>query len=343
MARRLLAQDIDAVPAAQVAYLNELYSAGEYADDDHVFCWTWQAREKVGQWVRLSAGRDRMWLGLAAAQSDPAIDFDWRACSGDLRLVAWSASFHSVLEVLARIFGCDWIPDEFVTRNDVPENSLEAGFSLRTQHSGTATGRVALANPLRGSVTRRPFDADSRIQRLPLTIPVTVDRLWLSPGQLQDLTIGSVICIRRAAFLDIGARLTLRIGATTLIARAAATKLTIVAVNYGPRSFSHLKEATMSEEGNESRNELVRNDDHVPVDVAGMPVELCFHAGCLTTSYAEIRAVRPGYVFDLGQRLRDQTIDITANGALIGRGELVAIGEQIGVRLTALGSAVDPN
>lgn len=75
-----------------------------------------------------------------------------------------------------------------------------------------------------------------------------------------------------------------------------------------------------------------------PIDIASMPVDIRFEAGRIRTSIDKLSRMQPGYTFELGYTLADQTIDITANGALIARGELVNIGDQLGVRITALGS-----
>lgn len=73
-----------------------------------------------------------------------------------------------------------------------------------------------------------------------------------------------------------------------------------------------------------------------PIDIANMPVDIRFEAGRIRTSIDELSRMQPGYTYELGHTLADQLIDITANGALIARGELVNIGDQLGVRITAL-------
>ena len=75
---------------------------------------------------------------------------------------------------------------------------------------------------------------------------------------------------------------------------------------------------------------------HEPIDIADMPVEIRFEAGRIRLRYGELCKLQPGYTCELGHTLADQTIDITANGALVARGELVNIGDQLGVRITAL-------
>jgi flagellar motor switch/type III secretory pathway protein FliN len=79
-----------------------------------------------------------------------------------------------------------------------------------------------------------------------------------------------------------------------------------------------------------------------PVELESVPVEVCFEVARLRTSYRELAAARPGYTFELGCELSEQTIDITVGGALLARGELVVIGTELGVRISALARRHEP-
>jgi len=74
-----------------------------------------------------------------------------------------------------------------------------------------------------------------------------------------------------------------------------------------------------------------------PIDAASMPVDVRFEAGRIVMRFDELCRLQPGCTYELGHALGEQGIDITANGALLARGELVSIGDQLGVRITALG------
>ncbi|WP_204324245.1 FliM/FliN family flagellar motor switch protein, partial [Stenotrophomonas maltophilia] len=60
-----------------------------------------------------------------------------------------------------------------------------------------------------------------------------------------------------------------------------------------------------------------------------------FELGRRSLPLSEIRALGAGHVFDLGLD-PDQPVDLVANGTRIGRGEIVEIGERVGVRVTRL-------
>ncbi|MCC5979118.1 MAG: type III secretion system cytoplasmic ring protein SctQ [Salinarimonas sp.] len=66
-----------------------------------------------------------------------------------------------------------------------------------------------------------------------------------------------------------------------------------------------------------------------------IPVQLVFELGRLEIPLAELETLSSGYVFELGKPL-SQSVDIIANGRRVGTGELVRLGEAIGVRVSKL-------
>jgi type III secretion protein Q len=72
------------------------------------------------------------------------------------------------------------------------------------------------------------------------------------------------------------------------------------------------------------------------IDARSVPVRLAFSAGRLSVAISELRNVAPGYVFELDKRLDDQMITVFANDTPVALGELVAIGDLIGVRITRI-------
>ena len=66
-----------------------------------------------------------------------------------------------------------------------------------------------------------------------------------------------------------------------------------------------------------------------------VPVQIVFELGRMETPLAELETLQAGYVFELGKPL-GQSVDILANGKRVGTGELVRVGEAIGVRVSKL-------
>jgi type III secretion protein Q len=69
--------------------------------------------------------------------------------------------------------------------------------------------------------------------------------------------------------------------------------------------------------------------------VGEVPVHLVFELGRTEMPVSQLETLQAGYVFDLGKPL-SQSVDILANGHRVGTGELVRLGEAIGVRVSRL-------
>src|SRR3546814_2588586 len=69
--------------------------------------------------------------------------------------------------------------------------------------------------------------------------------------------------------------------------------------------------------------------------VRNLPVQLAFDIGRLEVSVGDLASLQPGYVFALPAQLQGANVTIRANGRTAGRGEVVAMGDTIGVRLLA--------
>lgn len=69
--------------------------------------------------------------------------------------------------------------------------------------------------------------------------------------------------------------------------------------------------------------------------VGEVPVHLVFELGRTEVAINDLESMDSGYVFDLGKPL-SQSVSILANGRRIGEGELVRVGDSIGIRVVRL-------
>ena len=70
-------------------------------------------------------------------------------------------------------------------------------------------------------------------------------------------------------------------------------------------------------------------------DVDELPVRLVFDIGTKDLTIGELRALAPGFAFDLDRDLTSP-VTIRVNGRAIGSGELVEVDSRLGVRITDL-------
>lgn len=71
-------------------------------------------------------------------------------------------------------------------------------------------------------------------------------------------------------------------------------------------------------------------------DFADIPVKLRFELAQWNASLAEVGALAPGAVLDLGHPVDEHAVSIWVEERCIGKGRLVAIGERLGVRLVSV-------
>ena len=64
-----------------------------------------------------------------------------------------------------------------------------------------------------------------------------------------------------------------------------------------------------------------------------LPVDVSFEIGRTELRVGELSALQPGYVFPLAAQLEGANVTILANGHAVGQGEVVAVGDTLGVRL----------
>jgi type III secretion system YscQ/HrcQ family protein len=81
--------------------------------------------------------------------------------------------------------------------------------------------------------------------------------------------------------------------------------------------------------------ELIMSDPKAAAAADNIPVSLDFDLGNLAVPLGELAALKPGYVFELPISLDAVRVIIRANGTRIGHGELVAVGDVLGVQLLA--------
>lgn len=75
--------------------------------------------------------------------------------------------------------------------------------------------------------------------------------------------------------------------------------------------------------------------------IQGLKVTLSVGVGCAEMSVADLFALKEGAVLKLAA-LTDEPLDITLDGKLVGRGELVVVGDHFGIRITELAKTAAP-
>jgi type III secretion protein Q len=97
---------------------------------------------------------------------------------------------------------------------------------------------------------------------------------------------------------------------------------------------------TLIELGTGGKMSMTRTDsDTAPLEEAGfgeIPVRLRFELAQWNASLTEMANLAPGAVIDLGSRVDEHAVSVWVEQRCIGKGQLVAIGERLGVRLLSV-------
>lgn len=71
-----------------------------------------------------------------------------------------------------------------------------------------------------------------------------------------------------------------------------------------------------------------------------LPIDIHFSIGEKTLTFGELQALKSGYTFEF-EALAADTVKLYVGRQMIGQGALVEVGDRLGVRLTALGEAIN--
>jgi type III secretion protein Q len=253
----------------------------------------------------------------------------WWDFTGESRLLAWALAHTGLLEGLGRILREPLIPsaltDEPVPRSDT---SVALDFSASAADGRTTTGCVNLSTAMVARLASYPgwlrtSSTSAAWLKLPGMVRVELRAVAFPLGELSASEIGDVLilgnrtaCWRQVHVTLLGARGNTRL--RTWNASYDGTRLTV-----SPGVLNSPMELTMS-------------DPKASGAADNIPVSLDFDLGNLALPLGELAALKPGYVFELPGGLDKLRVVIRANGTRIGHGELVAVGDVLGVQLLAL-------
>ncbi|MBJ7575618.1 type III secretion system cytoplasmic ring protein SctQ [Luteimonas sp. MC1828] len=298
----------------------------------------------------IDAEGTRLALHVDGAAGDPDDGrLRWSDRSGRARVLAWSLAHESLLMRLSEWLGVSLLPVvDAAEGGDASAALATPGLWLDVAIEDDVPlpdGDVPAPPPARAS-TRLWLPADwlhrlaaraepahaedppkgaGRWRALPVAVSLLLAAPPLAAGDWRALRPGDVIVAGRSSLPN-------------LIARAAGQDWPLASAAGGwsvrgaptPTSIFH-EDSTMTD-----HEASPTAPDAAPADPARrLPVRLEFELGRTELSVGELADLQPGYVFPLATALEGANVAIRANGRDVGRGELVAVGDTLGVRLVS--------
>jgi len=286
---------------------------------------------------------DGVGLALALDPRDGALPegLHWSDHAGRSRVLAWSLAHEHQLVRLSQALGMALVPA--VSGGDDPVATVTAGegtwlrFRLGAPDGAadmTGSGWFPLSR-LQWLIARADPPADGPAElalahwsRLPAPVVVRMPGPRVPQGEWAGLAPGGVIVVGRAS------------DPPQVRAHGAGRAWPVRASAEGWRvegpgvPDSDDQEKKMSEDEQQPNRDLAGGDPATtPVDT--LPVQVQFELGRLEVALGDLAQLQPGYVFALPAHLQGANVAVRANGREVGRGELVAVGDTLGVRLLA--------
>lgn len=274
-------------------------------------------------------------LALAFAPDTTAVDLPnglrWSDHAGRARVLAWALAYEPALVLLSEALGAPLVP---IADDDA---ASAAGAEASAEREGLWVGFDAedAARTLAGEI-RLPIAWVSRLcaraERLSADrarwsdLPVPLWLAWPGPKvpalQWRAIRPGDVIVL----------------GTRTRAGRAEARGIgrawPLARDTGGWRIDGPVQPLPPSQEPPVSSEEAAPSESEASV-LADVPVHIDFEIGRTELTLDALGALQPGYVFALPQPVEGASVTIRANGRVAGRGELVAVGDTLGVRLLA--------
>jgi flagellar motor switch/type III secretory pathway protein FliN len=327
------------LPAVDGYHLtNPLYASAGVQVNGLLWYWQHNVVSEPLRWVALTA--DAVSVHVAFTADPIGLDtpaMQWRDYTEATRLLAWCAQHEPLIDLMRAVFQRDWMPQGFCDTAEAPADAVQAGFTVCRTDGLCVTHGLARFDPrlLAPQPARRQPRWPCALEHARAELPIVIDYFDVTPAQLHAISSGCVIRLDNRTLPGATARVAVRAGRTQWVGSASDTSMRIVAV-----AASDFAEASHPN-GEHVMNEIVTPVPETPTRDSGvhadtLPVRLTFHAGRLTLPFGAVRDVAPGYVFELNKRLDAQAITVHANDTPIAVGELVCIGDLVGVRITRM-------
>jgi len=258
----------------------------------------------------------------------------------DLRAILLADAAHELVDALMRAtrLTFEWLPGDEPAAPASPAAQQAACFRVVTSGADPSGGwrgfvqfddAAALADlaPPLGPRAAPPATAVDPLARLRFPLRWRIGTTQIRLREVRSVRAGDIVSVEDWQSAGAAIVATAEAGAHRFVALAEGSRITI----------QQSRDSTMNRNRDTATNatepqEAVAN---APIDrLDALEVTLRFEVGDLEVSLGELRNLRAGHVFELGQPLNRSVVRILAHGNLLGKGYLVAVGERLGVRVS---------
>lgn len=267
----------------------------------------------------------------------------WQDFSGDTRLLAWTLAYEPLLTRLSEILGTSLLPAEL---REAPNRAVDVWhwveFRYGQGEGEDCRGLIGLDRATLDALAAvsgwHSADAGERVDLgdIPLPCRLLLPIPDLTAATLRELVENDVILLGSRSIVTATLRLCAGTGQSALDARYAWLA---AAVDGGISITRPLSAA-------EFRNLSMNESPETPAVDAGdgtsdvrdtIPVRVDLLLDTLRLSLGELGRIGAGQILELRQPVEGARVELRANGKVFGSGELVSLGETLGVKVTRIG------
>jgi type III secretion system YscQ/HrcQ family protein len=292
--------------------------------------WSWEdvGRPRSAEGLCCATPQSRFWFGLDDwSVLEPALATGLPGLGDAERLAVHEQAAEPLLRLLARWAGGPLLCDA-LGAPAAGAGSVTLGFVCSEPASGRSSRGwwIGPADALR-ALPPSPLAAEEIVPLagLPVSLPVELGRCTLPFGALRTLRCGDVLR------MDLPPRAGEVVRVRLPLAPGAAAKALVCRVNQSTLTVETVVSTTFD------TTEPPAEDDALALsDLAQVPCTVVFELGRVTLSLAELARVKAGHCFALAVRPSAAAVRIVANGRAVGRGEMVAVGDELAVVVQAI-------
>jgi type III secretion protein Q len=347
--------------AATVRALNRLYAgtarhAVTAGGKDYRLAWRLDGQAEAGLYerYRFKLGPHVGHLGLDAPSVEALLgEPRSHLLPRDLRYILLADALHPLVDALEKALRLhfEWQPPESDARDarelrgplDDPQR---AALFKASSNDGTTQLRGFLQFESQAALdtlvpahigvgpSSGPADAavDAMLEDLRLPLAFRIGTTPIRLREVASIRPGDIVSIEQWASSGAAIVLTAKLGGSAgrqLVAHAEGSRITVQS------SKDSAMNRDMPLASPAVPADAAEASPHLPIDrLDALEVALRFEVGDLSLSLGELKAIRAGHVFDLGQPLNRSPVRIVAHGNVLGKGHLVAIGDRLGVRVS---------
>lgn len=195
---------------------------------------------------------------------------------------------------------------------------------------------------------------DTDFDTLPIALRFVLGSTMLGVGELRSIARGDIIGIERWQSFGQALRCvaTTGDGYLTVSGKALGSRIIIdqIEENSVPPSTRPDAPAASAAPASGSPSAADARDpspgspaasDASLTHIDALEVRVTFELDDRTMPLAQLKSLKSGYVIELDQPLNQSTVHIRANGALVGHGHLIAVGNKLGVRVSRFSESLD--